>query len=146
MKKTTTFSLSKEILEKLETYCENEGPGKSFVVEKALFEYFNNLFSETLKIKMPISKYDDWVDLGPISFKIMIENEASYISIKSTKEKTKIKKVSLCLTVNDYSVNVKHQETLELRNLDNIPTSSFLGNVFKNNNSPLEVELIEVEK
>ena len=59
MKKTTTFSLSKEILEKLDTYCENEGKGKSFVVEKALFEYFQNLRIREEKIESALESFEE---------------------------------------------------------------------------------------
>lgn len=59
MKKTTTFSLSEKILEELGTYCKNEGKGKSFVMEKALLEYFENLRAKEEKIKSALASFKE---------------------------------------------------------------------------------------
>lgn len=62
MKKAISVSLSNEILEKLDNYCKDEGKIKSFVIEKAISEYFENLKSRANKIESALEAYNDLSD------------------------------------------------------------------------------------
>lgn len=59
MKKAISVSLSNEILEKLDNYCKEEGKIKSFVIEKAIAEYFENLRNRAKKIESALEVYQD---------------------------------------------------------------------------------------
>ena len=59
MKKAISVSLSNEILEKLDIHCKEEGKIKSFVIEKAISDYFENLEYEANKIKSALKAYGD---------------------------------------------------------------------------------------
>ena len=60
MKKAISVSLSNEILEKLDIYCKEEGKIKSFVIEKAISEYFENLDNKAKKIESALEIYKDF--------------------------------------------------------------------------------------
>ena len=59
MKKAISVSLSNEILEKLDIYCKEEGKIKSFVIEKAISDYFENLEYEANKIECALEALED---------------------------------------------------------------------------------------
>ena len=59
MKKAISVSLSNEILEKLDNYCKEEGKIKSFVIEKAISEYFENLENRAKKVESALEKYEN---------------------------------------------------------------------------------------
>ena len=59
MKKAISVSLSNEILEKLDIYCKEEGKIKSFVIEKAISEYFENLENKAKKIECALEALED---------------------------------------------------------------------------------------
>lgn len=59
MKKAISVSLSNEILEKLDNYCKEEGKIKSFVIEKAISEYFGNLENKAKKIESALEALED---------------------------------------------------------------------------------------
>lgn len=57
MKKAISVSISNEILEELDNYCKEEGKIKSFVIEKAIFEYFKHLKNKSKKIESALEAY-----------------------------------------------------------------------------------------
>jgi predicted transcriptional regulator len=59
MKKAISVSLSEEILKKLDIYCKEEGKIKSFVIEKAIAGYFENLKSEAKKIESALEALEE---------------------------------------------------------------------------------------
>lgn len=59
MKKAISVSLSNEILAKLDNYCKEEGKIKSFVIEKAISEYFENLQNRAKKIESALMSYEN---------------------------------------------------------------------------------------
>jgi metal-responsive CopG/Arc/MetJ family transcriptional regulator len=60
MKKAISVSLSNDVLEKLDNYCKEEGKIKSFVIEKAISEYFENLKNRARKIESALEIYKDF--------------------------------------------------------------------------------------
>ena len=59
MKKAISVSLSNEILEKLDIHCKEEGKIKSFVIEKSISEYFENLENKAKKVESALKSYED---------------------------------------------------------------------------------------
>lgn len=54
MKKSFTIKISEEVLSKINSYCEEEGKIKSFVIEKAISDYLDNIEDKKKKIEIAL--------------------------------------------------------------------------------------------